>query len=442
MSRIGEQVFVGLEQARGSAVWVEGTLIAIGLDNRGDPYHVLAVSESCPAGVPGELQGVKYLAVRKVTGGTPSSARIEHRYKAGEHDSAELGALLEAWTRLQMVVPLSASDTEPPRPPPGIGPDGGLAPVGKKAQQQGLGALFQNMEASGLFGGANSRSSGSAEEESDSSSNSSDAIKSYLSPGGGNGKRGQEKRRKKKKKDHKSRRHGGEENHGGMGSLEDLANTMRNLKVMGVEVDGNALIALALMQQGKQSAKLDKPKKKKGGRRSRSTSDGSDSEEEDKHASRGHKEVAAYHKWAKRMRKDPKRVWRDFEKRAAEEVGVIEGEAWTLQRWIKEVINWKGAAHQKRAAYIMVMVYEALRRKEVDLALALLSQGVKALRQSATAGGQWRTAWRFMGCQDPFTTSSFAGNEEELAVIGGMERGMSELEKRWTETKPKEEDKT
>ena len=80
------------------------------------------------------------------------------------------------------------------------------------------------------------------------------------------------------------------------------------------------------------------------------------------------------------------------------ELGVIEGEAWTLKRWIKEV-KWKQGGHQKRAAMIMVMAYEHLRQGHRDVALATLVQGIKALRQSATANGQWSMAIHYSSLQ-------------------------------------------
>ena len=84
----------------------------------------------------------------------------------------------------------------------------------------------------------------------------------------------------------------------------------------------------------------------------------------------------------------------------------------------------------------MIVAYEALRKNQKDLALALLAQGVKAMKQSALSNGQWGSAWRFMPLDDPWREKRFAGNETELAVTGGFEHGLREVEKQWESNNP------
>jgi hypothetical protein len=283
-----------------------------------------------------------------------------------------------------------------------------------------LEALFSGAEKSGLFGGHVGATDSDDSGDSDDSDNTVTGT-SYLNPGGGSQKSKSEKKKKDKKK---SQRDGPRE--------EPLAKTIQGLVSSGVNIDGNMMIGLALLQQA-QAAKGDggdkKKKKKKKQKKKRRSSSSSSSSEDTDNEQKGCKEVSAYHKLVRDMKKHPKKVWKRFEAEAVHELGIVPGQSWTLRDWVK-ALNWRGGAHQKRAAYLIVLIYESIRRGEEDLSLAQCVQAIKALRQSSIANGSWDAAWRFTGQEDPWKEKRFAGTEEELAVIGGYQRALAEIEKK------------
>ncbi|CAE8689793.1 unnamed protein product [Polarella glacialis] len=120
----------------------------------------------------------------------------------------------------------------------------------------------------------------------------------------------------------------------------------------------------------------------------------------------------------KRIRSRPKRVWKKFEENVKEELGVAEGEPWTLRSWSRR-INWGKFRGLRRCMEMMIAIYELLKADSPEIARAQAVQNMKAIHQSVLSGGDWATAWLLTGLTDPTQRREFAGEEGEMSAITG-----------------------
>jgi len=159
----------------------------------------------------------------------------------------------------------------------------------------------------------------------------------------------------------------------------------------------------------------------------------SDDSDPDDLRGRGMKAVSTLQKLHRRIHTHPKRIVELFEKEVIEELGVVQGQAWTLKDYIRKQNfgKYKGIF---RCTMMDVSVYELLRAGEVDIATAQVTQNIKAKLQSVISQGDWSTAWLLTGLQDPLQRREFAGSKEEMSVISGYIEALAKLKKRVRET--------
>ena len=197
--------------------------------------------------------------------------------------------------------------------------------------------------------------------------------------------------------------------------------------------DGQDLMPMMMM------AMLLKDEKKKKARGSKDAPDellggsSSDDSEPDDLRGRGMKAVSTLQKLHRRIHTHPKRIVELFEKEVIEELGVVQGQAWTLKDYIRKQ-NFGKYKGLFRCTMMDVSVYELLRAGETDIALAQVTQNIKAKLQSVISQGDWSTAWLLTGLQDPLQRREFAGSKEEMTVISGYIEALAKLKKRVRET--------
>eukprot|EP00930_Biecheleria_cincta_P095042 TRINITY_DN8694_c0_g3_i1.p1 TRINITY_DN8694_c0_g3~~TRINITY_DN8694_c0_g3_i1.p1 ORF type:complete len:499 (-),score=89.49 TRINITY_DN8694_c0_g3_i1:543-2039(-) len=130
-----------------------------------------------------------------------------------------------------------------------------------------------------------------------------------------------------------------------------------------------------------------------------------------------------------RITKEPLRLVREFEETAQEDLGTLDGMAWTLRDWVEKQF-WGKFKSLQRAAPQDVAVYQYLRQNQPKAALAQLVQNLKSKPQAALDSGDWGTAWLLCGLPDPPRRREFIGNESEMAIIAGYEKSLIEVRKK------------
>ena len=76
----------------------------------------------------------------------------------------------------------------------------------------------------------------------------------------------------------------------------------------------------------------------------------------------------------------------------------------------------------------VLTIYEKLRRGETDIALAQVTQSLKACRQVALDDGEWSVAWELTGIKDHLRPEKFAGSFSEMTGIAAYHKYLRELE--------------
>jgi len=165
-----------------------------------------------------------------------------------------------------------------------------------------------------------------------------------------------------------------------------------------------------------------------GGSSSESSSDGDNGQE------KGMRAVASLHRLHKKIQKHPRQVYRSFEKEIVEELGVVEGQAWTMRQWIQRQ-SWGKFRGIQRCCIQDGVVYELLRNHRYEEATAQLAQNMKSKVQSAIQLGDWSSAWLLTGIPDPMGKKEWGGTKEEMAVVSEYINSLAKLRKRVKEAK-------
>eukprot|EP00930_Biecheleria_cincta_P095040 TRINITY_DN8694_c0_g2_i2.p1 TRINITY_DN8694_c0_g2~~TRINITY_DN8694_c0_g2_i2.p1 ORF type:complete len:471 (-),score=76.52 TRINITY_DN8694_c0_g2_i2:634-2046(-) len=177
-------------------------------------------------------------------------------------------------------------------------------------------------------------------------------------------------------------------------------------------------------------------------RRSAATSSNEGSDEEDElgladHSTKkksGLKAAREMQELKDRITKEPLRLVREFERTARDDLGVVDGMAWTLRDWVEKQ-SWGKFKSLQRAAHQDVAVYQFLRQNQPKAALAQLVQNLKSKAQAALDSGDWGMAWLLCGLPDPLKRREFIGTESEMAIIAGYEKSLIEVRKKQEEAR-------
>ena len=143
----------------------------------------------------------------------------------------------------------------------------------------------------------------------------------------------------------------------------------------------------------------------------------------------GMKAVVSLNKMHKRILERPSRVCAEFEKEIVDELGVIQGQAWTLRDYIRRQ-SWGRYKGLYRCAMMDAAAYELIRNGESQAAAAQLAQNMKAKVQAVLQGGDWSAAWLLTGLPDPLARKEFAGTREEMAIVSGYLDALGKLRKK------------
>ena len=146
------------------------------------------------------------------------------------------------------------------------------------------------------------------------------------------------------------------------------------------------------------------------------------------------KAVVALNRLHRRVKKSPKMIMQEFEKELIEELGVVEGQAWSIKDWLKKQ-PWGKFKGLYRSAMMDAAAYELVRNGDPQAAGAQLVQNMKAKLQCVLQQGEWASAWQLTGLPDPLSRREWAGTKEEMAIISGYMNSVHKLKKRMKEAK-------
>lgn len=321
---------------------------------------------------------------------------------------------LAIWEAMTLEEPLESSEAEQ-----GKGATSSKTlPPGKKGPR----TLEMDLKQMGkeLWGGLESGS----EEEDSGSEEEEDALPSrsvrHLAPGGSSLKPKTKKDKKKEKETHAS-----EQLQQAM--MQGLASGSSPSEMMPL------LMMNYLLEQQKQGSR----RKTRKDREAWDPLDGSSSEEgseRELRADSGMKAVVALNRLHRRVKKSPKMITQEFEKELIEELGVVEGQAWSIKDWLKKQ-PWGKFKGLYRSAMMDAAAYELVRNGDPQAAGAQLVQNMKAKLQCVLQQGEWASAWQLTGLPDPLSRREWAGTKEEMAIISGYMNSVHKLKKRMKEAK-------
>ena len=403
----------GKVRLRGRVVDLEGEEVVVGFEK--DPGISLPHSAGCPpeAGDLGKLRFVKVPA-EAVSTALPAGWGTRVGGSAPSFEDA-----LAAWEIVSKTVEkLESSEAEAQVQ---------QAPQSKPAQESGLGrGANKKLEAEllemskSLFGGESEDSEDSEEEEDAAPPRKSKS--GHLAPGASSFARsssGKEGRSKSKTQD-------------------DLLQQMM-VQQMSQGKSSNELMPLMMMmfmqQQQQQMKGRDKGRKsrKSRGWDALGSSSSESSSEEDVGKDAGMKAVVSLRKLNNRIKKRPLRIVQEFERDLLRELGVVEGQAWSVKDWLKKQ-QWGKFKGLFRACIQDAAAYEYIRSGCPEAAAAQLCQNMKSKLQCVLAGGDWSSAWLLCALEDPLNRKEWAGSKEEMAIIAGYTNSLHKLRKKVRES--------
>ena len=196
------------------------------------------------------------------------------------------------------------------------------------------------------------------------------------------------------------------------------------------------LMMMMFMQQQQQQMKSrDKGRKsrKSRGWDALGSSSSESSSEEDVGKDAGMKAVVSLRKLNNRIKRRPLRIVQEFERDLLRELGVVEGQAWSVKDWLKKQ-QWGKFKGLFRACIQDAAAYEYIRSGCPEAAAAQLCQNMKSKLQCVLAGGDWSSAWLLCALEDPLNRKEWAGSKEEMAIIAGYTNSLHKLRKKVRES--------
>ena len=178
-------------------------------------------------------------------------------------------------------------------------------------------------------------------------------------------------------------------------------------------------------------------KKKKKSRKSQKddfhgSSSSEDSSGEDIDKNSGMKSVVTLNRLHRRIHRHPRKIIKEFERELVKDLGVVEGQAWSVKDYLRKQ-QWGKFKGIQRTAMQDAAVYELIRAGNMDSAAAQCIQNLKSKLQSVLSGGDWTTAWLLTGLQDPLSKREFAGSQEEMSIISSYVNNLCKLKKKMKE---------
>ena len=149
---------------------------------------------------------------------------------------------------------------------------------------------------------------------------------------------------------------------------------------------------------------------------------------------KGMKAVTTLHRLHRKIKRRPKEICRSFEKEITEELGIVEGQPWTLKQWLSKQ-PWGKFRGIYRCAIQDAVAYEYLRNGQHDIAAAQLAQNMKSKIQSVIQQGDWSAAWLLTGINDPLSRKEWGGTKSEMAIVSEYMNSLAKLRKRVKEAK-------
>ena len=118
----------------------------------------------------------------------------------------------------------------------------------------------------------------------------------------------------------------------------------------------------------------------------------------------------------RRVRRHPKKVYKEWESLVKRELGVVRGQPWNLRDWRKS-LPFEQQKALPRFIEMLIEIYMMLAANDPEQARAQCAQSLKCCAQVAYNSGDWRRAWLYTGLTDPCGRLDYAGTEEEACII-------------------------
>lgn len=218
---------------------------------------------------------------------------------------------------------------------------------------------------------------------------------------------------------------------------EDPMQKMLELAMSAGVAEGKSssdMLPLLMMGMFMKESQKNRSKKGRASRRSRGGSSSESSSSSAESDNKGMKAVHSLHRMQKRVKHHPRKICREFEAEVIRELGVVEGQTWTLQDWVKKQ-SWGKYKGIYRCALMDVAAYELIRSGQVESGAAQLVQNLKAKLESVLQMGDWQSAWLLTGLSDPMQKKEFGGSKQEMSIIAQYVNSLGKLRKHVKEAK-------
>jgi len=143
------------------------------------------------------------------------------------------------------------------------------------------------------------------------------------------------------------------------------------------------------------------------------------------------KSFSAMESMHRRRLEDPDSIIIQHRAECMQRLSIRSNEPWGFRDvWERQQPAYEGHRQIGRAAYMIADAIQLLENGQVKQAHASLICYWRALYQNALDKGNWTIAWELTGLQDPYRREQFGGTAEELSVIAGYTRAVSDLRNR------------
>ena len=398
MVQEGDVVYCLVKREDGQTLKLGGTAV----EAKGDTV-VISAPKNSVKGVPNSLLarapgGKAELAFVRVPASSLSSV-LPAGWPA--HLSKQLPkkeVCLAAWGELEKEVLMSSGAEKPPAP----------------AEERARSSLADDLaQMKGLW----DRSESSESEESDADVRAARKESRFLPPGGSGQSRQRDRGRSSREED-------------------PMQKMMEHALSAGI-AEGKStsdLLPLLMMGMFMKESNKGRSKRSRASRRSRGGSSSESSSSSAESDNKGMKAVHSLHRMQKRVKHHPRKICKEFEAEVIRELGIVEGQPWTLQDWVKKQ-SWGKYKGIYRCALMDVAAYELIRSGQVESGAAQLVQNLKAKLESVLQMGDWQSAWLLTGLSDPMLKKEFGGSKQEMSIIAQYVNSLGKLRKHVKEAK-------
>lgn len=151
------------------------------------------------------------------------------------------------------------------------------------------------------------------------------------------------------------------------------------------------------------------------------------------------KALKAFRKGKRSMKRNPERHIKRYIREVEEQLGASADSSYLLTDYTRR-LTWGKHRTLMRIHFALSHLLQTLLKGQLNQGALQVTQLLRATHQAALDGGEWRTAWLLLDLADPLEKPRFGGEAQQLELVAGYVRALSDLEKKSRTFPPKSQE--